>query len=143
MFGCDRMADRWTVDDRISLCSTGDKRRELSHQLAPHQSPPHLRCVSKQWFTLATTNCSDPASESSHLLIMQSALLLLVVLICTICVSNSFVITNNRIQRSSVSGTKHPTALLMSKASQEKADEKKRKQAMVNYTQLLLLTSQN
>lgn len=65
---------------------------------------------------------------------MQSALLLLVVLVCTVCVSNSFVITNNRIQRSTVSGTKHPTTLLMSKASQEKADEKKRKQAMVNFT---------
>ena len=72
-----------------------------------------------------------PRNHTFSVFIMQSALLLLLLVVCIISVSNAFVMTSNRIQRSFVKGAIHPTALLMSKASQEKADEKKRKQAMV------------
>mmetsp|Transcript_21709 Transcript_21709/g.21016 ORF Transcript_21709/g.21016 Transcript_21709/m.21016 type:complete len:84 (+) Transcript_21709:149-400(+) len=60
---------------------------------------------------------------------MMSQFLLLLVLVTILSNVQSFVGRSNRVQTST--NFKHP-ALLMSKASQEKADEKKRKQAMVD-----------
>ena len=63
---------------------------------------------------------------------MVSRVLLLVLVIVSIfSIAQSFVGSSNRVQRATI-GSTYPSALLMSKASQEKADEKKRKQAMVS-----------
>jgi hypothetical protein len=61
---------------------------------------------------------------------MMSQFLLLLVLVTILSNVQSFVGRSNRVQTSTT--FKH-SALLMSKASQEKADEKKRKQAMVGH----------
>lgn len=69
---------------------------------------------------------------------VYNVFLLISVLVCIVSIAHSFHASSNRIQKTSM-GTKHPTSLLMSKASQEKADEKKRKQAMVKSMHISLL----
>lgn len=62
---------------------------------------------------------------------ISKAFLLFLVLVSIFSVVESFVGGSSRVCQTSTIKTTFPSALLMSKASQEKADEKKRKQAMV------------
>ena len=81
--------------------------------------------VSSSIITTSTElNRSTTNSLTSTFIMVCNVFLFITVLVCIVSIAHSFHASSNRIQKASL-GTKHPTSLLMSKASQEKADEKK------------------